>query len=93
MSELALIVKMGSQEHQCSLPSTSTVGQLKAQLEPLTGLMMRQQKLIFKGKVLENHQPLTSCKLVSGAKLMLLAAQASTVHSTAYCILVACPAV
>jgi leucine-rich repeat protein SHOC2 len=78
MSDLALVVKLGSQEHQCCLSATSTVAQLKAQLEPLTGLMSRQQKLIFKGKVMEDSQSLTSCKLVSGAKLMLLAAQAST---------------
>lgn len=57
------------------MASSNTVQQLKQQLEPLTGLMSRQQKLIFKGKVLEDGHSLTSCKIMPGAKLMLLAAQ------------------
>lgn len=71
---LTLLVKAGPTEHRVSLPAGSTVLDLKAALEPLAGLLRRQQKLIFKGKVLEDAQGLSSCKLVSGAKLMLLAA-------------------
>lgn len=70
-----LLVKAGPAEHRVSLPAGSSVLDLKAELEPLAGLLRRQQKLIFKGKVLEDAQSLSSCKLVSGSKLMLLAAQ------------------
>jgi hypothetical protein len=72
---LTLLVKAGPTEHRVSLPAGSSVADLKAALEPLAGLLRRQQKLILKGKVLEDSQSLSSCKLASGAKLMLLAAQ------------------
>ena len=73
---IELAVKQGPQEHRVALPDdTSTVASLKQQLEPLTGLMARQQKLIFKGKVLDDHQTLASYKLTSGSKVMLMAAQ------------------
>lgn len=75
---LTLLVKAGPTEHLVSLPAGSSVPDLKAALEPLAGLLRRQQKLIFKGKVLEDAQSLSSCKLVSGSKLMLLAAQGAT---------------
>jgi hypothetical protein len=76
-AELTVHVKLGSQEHHVVLPANSTVQQLKQKLEPPTSIMQRHQKLIFKGKVLEDQHSLDDCKLVSGAKLMLLAAQAS----------------
>jgi len=77
MAEVTLSIKLGAQEQQVAMPATATVSQLKQKLEPLMGLMQRQQKLIFKGKVLDDHHSLTTCKLVNGSKIMLLAAQAS----------------
>ena len=77
METITVHVKHGPQDHQVALPATATVQQLKQELEPLTGLVKRQQKLIFKGKVLEDSSALTACKLVNGSKVMLLAAQVS----------------
>lgn len=78
MAEVTLSIKLGAQEQQVAMPATATVSQLKQKLEPLMGLMQRQQKLIFKGKVLDDHHSLTTCKLVNGSKIMLLAAQGAT---------------
>ncbi|KAI8470553.1 MAG: L domain-like protein [Monoraphidium minutum] len=50
----------------------ATVSALKERLEAVTGVFARQQKLIFKGKVLEDRATLASSKVADGAKLMML---------------------
>lgn len=82
-SSIELFIKHGPQEHHVALASNATVAQLKQQLEALTSLMQRQQKLIFNGKVLDDHQTLTSYKLTSGSKVMLMAAQANPRYNLA----------
>ncbi len=78
-SQIELIIKQGTQEHKVALSGAATVVQLKQQLEAPTSLLPRQQKLIYKGKVLDDHQTLTSYKPTSGCKMMLMAAQASRI--------------
>lgn len=73
---LQLCVKYSSQEHSVILPANSNVAHLKQALQQAGAeLLPRQQKLIFKGKVLDDHKALSSYKLVSGSKIMLMAAQ------------------
>lgn len=55
------------------LEQPATVGQLKERLEERTGVFARHQKLIFKGKVLEDKSTLAAAGMGDGAKLMLLA--------------------
>lgn len=48
-SILSLVVKFGARSFPLSLPSDSTVKDLKTLLQPLTNVIPRGQKLIFKG--------------------------------------------
>jgi hypothetical protein len=70
--EVQLHIKHGTETLSVTTAATCTVQQLKQQLEQLTGLFVRNQKLIFKGKVLADASTLEACKLTSGAKIMLL---------------------
>jgi hypothetical protein len=70
--EVQLHIKHGTETLSVTTAATSTVQQLKQQLEQLTGLFVRNQKLIFKGKLLADASTLEACKLTTGAKIMLL---------------------
>jgi len=70
--QLRLLVKHGAQDVHLSSTSTSTVLNIKQQIEQATGVFVRQQKLIYKGKVLDDADHLHKCKLVNGARIMLL---------------------
>jgi hypothetical protein len=70
--DLQLQIKHGTETLSVSAAATCTVQQLKQQLEQLTGLFVRNQKLIFKGKVLADAATLETCKLTTGCKVMLL---------------------
>lgn len=70
--DLQLQVKHGTETLSVTAAATCTVQQLKQQLEQLTGLFVRNQKLIFKGKVLADASTLEACKLITGSKVMLL---------------------
>jgi leucine-rich repeat protein SHOC2 len=70
--DLQLQIKHGSETLAISAAAACTVQQLKQQLEQLTGLFVRNQKLIFKGKVLVDASTLEACKLTTGSKVMLL---------------------
>ncbi|KAF8072570.1 hypothetical protein HT031_000230 [Scenedesmus sp. PABB004] len=74
-ASLELVVKQGGTELAVAAAPGSTVAALKAQLEAATGVFARHQKLIFKGKVLDDAATLASCKLSSGAKVMLMQSQ------------------
>ncbi|KAF6164883.1 hypothetical protein GIB67_017086 [Kingdonia uniflora] len=54
---------------------SSTVKDLKALLQPLTNVLPRGQKLIFKGKVLTDVATLGSSEIANGSKIMLMASQ------------------
>ncbi len=83
----------GSDVQLQAVPGSESIGQLKARLEQATGLFVRQQKLIFKGKVLDNDSAtLDACKLGPGAKLMLLASGgvSSSSAKVRRCLLITC---
>ncbi|KAL7247254.1 hypothetical protein ACSBR2_002218 [Camellia fascicularis] len=58
-----------------SLSLDSSVRDLKSILQPLTNVLPRGQKLIFKGKVLLDELTLRSSQVTNGAKIMLMASQ------------------
>lgn len=70
--DLQLCIKQGPNELSVEIGPTASVGQLKQQLEQLTGTFVRNQKLIFKGKVLSDSDTLQNSKISNGSKIMLL---------------------
>ncbi|KAF5188188.1 Lrr repeats and ubiquitin-like domain-containing protein [Thalictrum thalictroides] len=72
---LSLTVKFSGRSIPVSLSSDSTVKDLKSLLQPLTNVLPRGQKLIFKGKVLVDNLSLKSSDIPNGSKLMLMASQ------------------
>lgn len=81
--DLQLQIKHGSETLAISAAAACTVQQLKQQLEQLTGLFVRNQKLIFKGKVLVDASTLEACKLTTGSKVMLLQSEGLPVKGQA----------
>lgn len=73
--DVELTIKHGSDTFGIALSATASVGELKQQLEQQTGTFVRNQKLIYKGKVLEDAATLEGCGICTGAKLMLLATE------------------
>lgn len=57
------------------LSPDSTVKDLKSLLQPITNVLPRGQKLIYKGKLLVDDMTLKSSEVTSGAKIMLMASQ------------------
>ncbi|KAL1370154.1 hypothetical protein AAHE18_01G039400 [Arachis hypogaea] len=72
---IAINVKFGGKTIPISIASESTIKDLKSLLLSSTNVLPRGQKLIFKGKVLEDHNTLGASGLTNGSKLMLLASQ------------------
>lgn len=70
---LRINVRHGSQSLQVEVPETGNVAELMEELEKLTGVPPRGQKLIHKGKVLSSEQSLGNAKVINGAKIMLMA--------------------
>ncbi|XP_047169687.1 LRR repeats and ubiquitin-like domain-containing protein At2g30105 isoform X1 [Vigna umbellata] len=68
-------VKFNGVNIPVSISPNSTVKDLKSLLLPSTNVLPRGQKLIFKGKVLEDPVTLTASNLTNGSKLMLVASQ------------------
>ncbi|XP_031271791.1 LRR repeats and ubiquitin-like domain-containing protein At2g30105 [Pistacia vera] len=68
-----------------SIPITtshdSTVQQLKTILLPLTSVLPVDQKLIFKGRILENEKSLRESEINNGAKIMLVGTQVSATEA------------
>lgn len=75
MATVTVHVKHGSSTLQASLAPDAKVTALQEELERQTGVFVRHQKLIHKGKVLEGGQRLTECGVTDGSKLMLMASQ------------------
>ncbi|KAI3870627.1 hypothetical protein MKW92_023582 [Papaver armeniacum] len=72
---LNIQVKFSGRSIPVSLSTESTIKDLKSLLQPLTNVLPRGQKLIFKGKVLEDAMKLKSTDITNGSKLMLMASQ------------------
>lgn len=68
-----LNVKFAGDSLRVELPVTATVKDLKAHLQTLTNVLPRGQKLIFKGKILDDSVTLKGANLSDGSKLMLMA--------------------
>ena len=78
MSTLKLTIKHGKASYDISADGSSLVSDLMQQIERLTGVLIREQKLVCQGKVLNSAASLEASKVRSGAKLMLLAGGSQT---------------
>lgn len=78
MSTLKLTIKHGKASYDISADGSSLVSDLMQQIEGLTGVLIREQKLVCQGKVLSSAVSLEASKVRSGAKLMLLAGGSQT---------------
>ncbi|XP_010414314.1 PREDICTED: LRR repeats and ubiquitin-like domain-containing protein At2g30105 [Camelina sativa] len=74
-STIKLTVKFGGKSIPLSVSPDCTVKDLKSLLQPITNVLPRGQKLIFKGKVLVETSTLKQSDVGSGAKIMLMASQ------------------
>ncbi|KMT05407.1 hypothetical protein BVRB_7g175350 [Beta vulgaris subsp. vulgaris] len=72
---LKLQIKFGGQTIRLNTSSYNTVADLKFLLLSHTNVLPRGQKLIFKGKVLNDSDTLGACDLCNGSKIMLIASQ------------------
>ncbi|XP_022732094.1 LRR repeats and ubiquitin-like domain-containing protein At2g30105 isoform X2 [Durio zibethinus] len=70
-----IIVKFSGRSIPVSVAKDSTIKDLKSHLQPLTNVLPRGQKLIFKGKLLVDAMTLKESEVMNGAKLMLIASQ------------------
>ncbi|RDX92799.1 LRR repeats and ubiquitin-like domain-containing protein, partial [Mucuna pruriens] len=75
VTTITINVKFSGVSIPISISPHSTVRDLKSLLLPPTNVLPRGQKLIFKGKVLEDPVTLTASNLTNGSKLMLVASQ------------------
>ncbi|KAJ8749728.1 hypothetical protein K2173_012279 [Erythroxylum novogranatense] len=72
---ISITVKFSGRSIAITTPQDSTVKDLKCLLQPLTNVLPRGQKLIFKGKLLTDAMTLRQLDVVNGAKVMLMASQ------------------
>ncbi|XVE58987.1 hypothetical protein DITRI_Ditri05aG0007900 [Diplodiscus trichospermus] len=70
-----ITVKFSGRSIPISIAKDSTIKDLKSHLQPLTNVLPRGQKLIFKGKLLVDGMTLQESEVTNGAKLMLMASQ------------------
>lgn len=78
MSVLKLSVKHGKDTYEISAEQSSLVADIMQQIEQLTEVFVKEQKLVCQGKVLNPSSSLEASKIKSGAKLMLLAGGGQT---------------
>ncbi|KAK4412557.1 LRR repeats and ubiquitin-like domain-containing protein [Sesamum alatum] len=74
-SRLKLNIKFSGRSIPVEIGGDSTIKDLKSLLQPLTNVLPRGQKLIFKGKVLSDELRLASSEISDGSKIMLMASQ------------------
>ncbi|KAL1219624.1 LRR repeats and ubiquitin-like domain-containing protein [Cardamine amara subsp. amara] len=72
---IKLTIKFGGKSIPLSVSPDCTIKDLKSLLQPITNVLPRGQKLIFKGKVLVETSTLKQSDVGSGAKIMLMASQ------------------
>ena len=75
---LTLSVKHGQATYQLTETEDAGVSMLMQKIEELTGVPVRQQKLICQGKVLDAAATLKALKVKSGSKLMLMTSGSQT---------------
>ncbi|CAL4933773.1 unnamed protein product [Urochloa decumbens] len=68
-------VKFAGRTIPVEVPAAATTAELKRLLQPLTNVLPRGQKLVCKGKVLQDAATLSSMQVVDGSKVMLIASQ------------------
>ncbi|KAL0740811.1 hypothetical protein Bca4012_082324 [Brassica carinata] len=74
-STIKLTIKFGGRSIPLSVSPDATIKDLKSLLQPITNVLPRGQKLIFKGKVLVETSTLKQSLVGDGAKIMLMASQ------------------
>ncbi|KAK7838132.1 lrr repeats and ubiquitin-like domain-containing protein [Quercus suber] len=74
-NDITISIKFSGRSIPLTLSPDSTITHLKSLLQPLTNVLTRGQKLIFKGKVLVDTMTLRASEITSGAKVMLMASQ------------------
>ena len=67
-------IRHGQKVHVAQAKSQDQVLELMKQAEEATGVLVRKQKLVFKGKVLAASMTLDQAKVKEGSTLMLIAA-------------------
>lgn len=74
--DLVLLIKHAGEELQIGVAADATVAQLKQAVEARTGVFARRQKLIYKGKTLDQDAAVLAGlpQLRTGAHIMLLVA-------------------
>jgi len=72
---ITITVKFSGRSIPVTLSPDATIGDLKSLLQPLTNVLPRGQKLIFKGKLLVDTTTLRASEVTGGAKVMLMASQ------------------
>lgn len=70
-----ITVKFSGRSIPVSVSLDSTIKDFKSLLQPLTNVLPRGQKLIFKGKLLMDSMTLRQSEVTNGAKVMLMASQ------------------
>ncbi|KAJ1295346.1 hypothetical protein BS78_01G216600 [Paspalum vaginatum] len=68
-------VKFAGRTIPVEVPAAASTAELKRLLQPLTNVLPRGQKLVCKGKVLQDAASLSSMQVVDGSKVMLIASQ------------------
>ena len=69
---LTLHVVHGRQKHRLDVKRSSSIQQVSEELESLTGVLARQQKLIHKSKILQQSLLVKDTTLQAGDSIMLL---------------------
>ncbi len=75
---LTLSIKYGKSTHQIEFAEDAGVLAVMQDVEKLTGVPVRHQKLISQGKVLDAASTLKASKVKGGSKLMLMASGSQT---------------
>ncbi|KAI3410793.1 Ubiquitin-like domain-containing protein [Psidium guajava] len=74
-ANISVTVKFGGRSIPITTSLDSSIQDVKSLLQPLTNVLPRGQKLIFKGKILDDSMTLRTSEVKNGAKVMLMASQ------------------
>ncbi|KAF8018788.1 hypothetical protein BT93_H3628 [Corymbia citriodora subsp. variegata] len=74
-SDISFTVKFSGRSIPIATSPDSLIKDVKSLLQPLTNVLPRGQKLIFKGKILDDSMTLRASEVNNGAKVMLMASQ------------------
>ncbi|XP_030537511.1 LRR repeats and ubiquitin-like domain-containing protein At2g30105 isoform X2 [Rhodamnia argentea] len=74
-ANISITVKFGGRSIPITPSLDSSIKDVKSLLQPLTNVLPRGQKLIFKGKILDDSMTLRASEVKNGAKVMLMASQ------------------